>query len=62
MPSFAAMFTRCASELALIFRIMLPRCAFTVISLMSSSAPICLFKRPETTSAMTSRSRPVSDA
>jgi len=62
MPTFAAMFTRCGSELALIFLIMLPRCAFTVISLMSSSAAICLFKSPATTSAITSRSRRVSDA
>jgi hypothetical protein len=31
------MFTRSASEPAFIFRITLPRCAFTVISLMPSS-------------------------
>lgn len=61
-PSFAAIFTRWGTEFAFIFRIMLPRCAFTVISLMHRSAPICLFKRPPMTSDMTSRSRVVSDA
>ena len=39
-----------------------PRWAFTVISLIPSSAAICLFNRPETTNAMVSRSRGVSDA
>jgi hypothetical protein len=39
-----------------------PLCAFTVISLMPSSPPTCLFNRPETTNALTSRSRGVSDA
>ena len=57
-----AMFTSAGSESAFIFRITWPRCAFTVISLIPSSPPTCLFKRPETTSAMTSRSRGVSDA
>ena len=56
-PSLAAIVTRSAREAACIFRITLPRCAFTVISLMPSSPPTCLFKRPETTNAMTSRSR-----
>ena len=44
----AAIFTRSARESAFIFRIMLPRCAFTVISLMPSSLPTCLFNSPET--------------
>jgi hypothetical protein len=61
-PSFAVMVTRSASESALIFRITWPRCAFTVISLMPSSPPICLFIKPATTNAMTSRSRRLSDA
>ena len=52
--SVAAIVTRSARESAFIFRIMLPRCAFTVISLMPSSAPTCLFNRPETTNAITS--------
>jgi hypothetical protein len=46
--SFAAIFTRSARESAFIFCITLPRCAFTVISLMPSSPPTCLFNRPET--------------
>ena len=62
MRSLAAMFTSSASESAFIFRIILPRCAFTVISLMPRSLPTCLCNRPETTNAMTSRSRGVSDA
>jgi plasmid stabilization system protein ParE len=37
-------------------------CAFTVISLMPSSPPTCLFNIPETTNGMTSRSRGVSDS
>ena len=61
-PRLAAMVTKLASELALIFRMAWPRWAFTVISLMPSSPATCLFKRPETTKAMTSRSRRVSDA
>ena len=60
--SFAAIFTRSARESAFIFRITWPRWAFTVISLMPSSPPICLFNRPDTTNAMTSRSRWVRDA
>jgi hypothetical protein len=39
------MVTRSASESAFIFRITLPRCAFTVISLMPSLPPTCLFNR-----------------
>src|SRR5690606_38409314 len=61
-PSLAAIFTRSGSEPARIFRITLPRWAFTVISLMPSSPPTCLFSRPATTSAITCRSREVSDA
>ena len=57
-PSRAAIFTKSAREWAFIFCIILLRCAFTVISLIPSSAPTCLFKRPETTKAITSRSRP----
>src|SRR5216683_6751205 len=60
--SLAAILTRSAREPAFIFRITLPRCVFTVISLVPSSAPTCLFKKPETTNAMTSRSRRVSEA
>ena len=56
------MVTRAASEAACIVRITLPRWAFTVISLMPSSHPICLCNRPETTNAMTSRSRRLRDA
>ena len=41
--SLAALFTKSARELAFIFRITLPRCAFTVISLMPSSPATCLF-------------------
>src|SRR2546425_2379699 len=59
--SVAAIVTRPARESAFIFRITWPRCAFTVISLMPSSPPTCLFSRPETTNAMTSRSRRLSD-
>ena len=53
---------RSAKEPAFIFRITWPRCAFTVISLMPSSKPTCLFSRPRTTNAMTSRSRGLNDA
>src|SRR6267378_4385289 len=60
--SFAAILTKSAREPTFIFRITLPRCVLTVISLVPSSAPTCLFKRPETTNAMTSRSRRVSEA
>src|SRR6266481_7398730 len=60
--SLAAIFTKSARESAFIFRITLPRCAFTVISLMLSSPPTCLFNRPRTTNAMTCRSRRLSEA
>ena len=43
------MWTRAGSESAFIFRMTWPRWAFTVISLMPSSPPTCLFKRPEAT-------------
>jgi hypothetical protein len=52
-PSVAAIFTRAGRESAFIFRITLPRCTFTVISVMKSSLPICLFTRPRTTNAIT---------
>ena len=42
-PSRAEMFTKSGSDSACIFRITCPRCTFTVISLMPSSAPTCLF-------------------
>src|SRR2546423_11728474 len=61
-PSLAAILTRSAREPAFIFRITFPRCALTVISLMPSSAPTCLFNSPETTHAITSRSRGLKDA
>jgi len=51
-PSRPAIFTKSAKEWAFIFCITLPRCAFTVISLMPSSLPTCLFNRPATTKAM----------
>src|SRR5260370_18463329 len=47
------MFIRSANESAFIFRITLPRCAFTVISLMPSSPPACLFSKPATTNVIT---------
>ena len=56
-PSRAAIVTRSGSESAFILRIIWPRCAFTVISLIPSSPPTCLFSKPETTSPMTWRSR-----
>src|ERR1700722_15530813 len=59
--SFPAILTRSAMESARIFSMTLPRCAFTVISLMPSSLPTCLFGLPEATNAITWRSRPVSD-
>src|SRR3954462_6060296 len=61
-PSRAAICTRAGSDSAFIFRITCPRCALTVTSLMPSSPPTCLFSRPETTNAITSRSRGVRDA
>ena len=54
--------TRSGSEPAFILRITWPRCAFTVISLMPSSPPTCLFNSPATTSPITSRSRGVNDS
>jgi hypothetical protein len=56
------MVTSSGRESAFILRIIWPRCALTVISLMPSSPPTCLSDRPETTNAITSRSRGVSDA
>ena len=60
--SRAAIVTRAASDAAPILRMTLPRCALTVISLMPSANPTCLFSRPAATSAMTSCSRRLSDA
>lgn len=40
------MFTKLGNDAAFILRITLPRCALTVISLMSSSLPTCLFNIP----------------
>src|SRR5579862_3503792 len=60
--SLAVILTKSATELAFIFCITWPRCAFTVLSVMPSSTATCLFNRPETTNAMTSRSRGVSEA
>ena len=62
MPSRAAILTRSGRLRANILRVSLPRCAFTVISLMPSSNATCLFRRPATTSVMTSPSRRVRDA
>ncbi len=45
------MFTNAGSDAAFILRITWPRWAFTVISLIPSSPPTCLFKSPETTSS-----------
>src|SRR4029077_18456394 len=56
-PSLAAMVTSSGRESAFILRIIWPRCALTVISLMPSSPPPCLFNSPATTNAITSRSR-----
>src|SRR4029453_8857532 len=61
-PRLVTMFTSAGSEFAFILRMTWPRCAFTVISLIPSSPPTCLFRRPETTRTMTSRSRGVSDS
>jgi hypothetical protein len=60
--SFAAIVTRSGRDFAIILRITRPRWAFTVISLIPSLNAICLFNRPETTNAMISRSRGVSDS
>ena len=49
-----------ANEFAFIFRMTLPRCTFTLISLMPSSPPTCLLSNPEITNVITSRSRCVS--
>ena len=45
-PMRAAIVTRSGSESAFILRMTWPLCAFTVISLMPSSPPTCLFNRP----------------
>ena len=53
---------RSASDPAFIFSITRPRCTFTVTSLVPSSPATCLLSSPETTRAMTSRSRGVNDS
>src|ERR1700685_4178583 len=55
--SLAAILTKSTTDAAPIFCMTRPRCAFTVISLMPSSAPTCLLRSPDTTKAMTCRSR-----
>ena len=57
-----AILTKSAKECASIFRITLPRWAFTVISLMPSLCPTCLLSNPVATNAMTPRSRLLSDS
>jgi DNA-binding CsgD family transcriptional regulator len=49
----AAMLTNSANERACIFRMIRPRCALTVISLIPSSSPTSLLNRPVTTRLMT---------
>jgi len=61
MPSLEAIFTKSAREPAFILFNTLPRCAFTVISLIPSSPRTC-FNRPEATNTMTCRSGGVSAA
>ena len=56
------MVTRSGSESAFILRMTWPLCALTVISTDAELAADLLFNSPETTSAITSRSRGVSDA
>jgi hypothetical protein len=58
-PSLSATRTSSATDLAPILRITCPRWTFTVTSPTLRSAAICLFIRPVTTSAKTSRSRGV---
>jgi hypothetical protein len=58
----SAILTRSANDRARIFRMMLPRCIFTVTTLIPSSAAICLFRSPEVTKLRISFSRAVSDA
>jgi hypothetical protein len=53
----SAIRTSATRDFARIFRVIWLRCTSTVISLKSRSAAICLFGRPVTTSANTSRSR-----
>src|SRR5882672_12900504 len=62
MPSVSDILTSSASEPASILRITWPRWTLTVSSLMPSSPAICLLRKPETTHAITSPSRGVSDA
>src|SRR6516165_877130 len=57
MPNFSAIRTNSATEPARIFSMTLLRWTLTVNSVVPSSAPISLLRRPVTTSASTSRSR-----
>jgi hypothetical protein len=61
-PSFAAILTRSRREFAFIFSITSQWWALTLISLMPSYPPTCWFNKPETTSAITCRSRTLSNA
>src|SRR5262245_29996928 len=54
--------TRSANDLAPIFLIRLPRWTLTVISLMPTSAAICLFMSPDATKPMISFSRGVRES
>ena len=60
--SRSAILTNSARELASILRIAFPRWIFTVISLIPTSAAICLFNSPVTTRCITSRSRGVKES
>ena len=55
-------FDESASDEAAILRMICPRWTWIVISLVPSSAAVCLFSRPATTKGSTSRSRGVSRA
>src|SRR5215471_14597580 len=59
MLNRSAIRTRSANDFAAIFRMTLPRCTFTVISVTPISAATCLFNKPPVTQAMTSCSRGV---
>jgi len=58
-PKFSAIWTSSTNDFARIFCMTLPRCIFTVISLVPSSPATCLFNRPRMTRLITSRSRGV---
>src|SRR5262245_53089008 len=56
-PRRAAIVTKSGSDPAFILRITRPLCACSVMSLMPSSQPNCLFNRPEMTNTMTANPR-----